>query len=189
MPSIETRVYLGIDPGVNGGLSWIRNRVVSTSKMPESNEEILFLLRKLKWEGVVEAVIEKVWGYVGKGSAGPHMFKLGANYGSLKMALLASDISLIEECPPRNWQKSLGIDPRIKNRKDKKGETDTEWKNRLKRKAQQLFPEIKVTLATADSLLIAEYCRRLSVSRRTGVRDAEASRQVESRSRRVRTTS
>jgi hypothetical protein len=34
-------------------------------------------------------------------------------------------------------------------------------KNITKRKAQELFPEIKITHAIADSLLIAEYGRRL----------------------------
>ena len=37
----------------------------------------------------------------------------------------------------------------------------TEWKNKLKAKAQQLFPvwSKRITLATADALLIAEYGR------------------------------
>jgi hypothetical protein len=34
-------------------------------------------------------------------------------------------------------------------------------KNITKRKAQELFPEIKITHAIADSLLIAEYGRRV----------------------------
>ena len=34
-----------------------------------------------------------------------------------------------------------------------------EWKNILKKKAQQLFPYAKVTLATSDALLICEYGR------------------------------
>ena len=40
------------------------------------------------------------------------------------------------------------------------GYSKTEWKNKLKAKAQQLFPGEKVTLATCDSLLIAEYGRK-----------------------------
>jgi hypothetical protein len=40
--------------------------------------------------------------------------------------------------------------------------TKTEWKNRLKAKAQQLFPQQSkhITLKTADALLIAEYARK-----------------------------
>lgn len=39
-------------------------------------------------------------------------------------------------------------------------ETKTAFKNRLKAKASQLYPSLKVTLATADALLIATYCQR-----------------------------
>jgi len=35
-------------------------------------------------------------------------------------------------------------------------------KNVSKRKAQELFPSMKVTHASADALLIAEYGRRMS---------------------------
>ena len=36
------------------------------------------------------------------------------------------------------------------------GETPTQWKNKLKAEAQRLFPDIRVTLKTADALLILE---------------------------------
>lgn len=47
-----------------------------------------------------------------------------------------------------------------KGKKKIGGESETQWKNRLKAKAQQLFPQQEVTLATADALLIAEFGRR-----------------------------
>ena len=85
------------------------------------------------------------------------MFKFGMSYGGLRMALTAAQIPF-ESATPQNWQKSLGIG------KKGKTETRTSFKNRLKAKAQQLFPNLKVTLATSDALLLAEYCRR----KRTG---------------------
>jgi hypothetical protein len=81
------------------------------------------------------------------------MFNFGANYGALRMALTAAGIPF-EEVVPGVWQRGLNIPPR------KKTEGKTAWKNRLKAKAQQLFPSVKITLATADALLIAEFCRR-----------------------------
>lgn len=51
-----------------------------------------------------------------------------------------------------NLAKTLGL-----RNTDKLGKT--EWKNILKKKAQQLFPYAKVTLATSDALLICEYGR------------------------------
>ena len=81
------------------------------------------------------------------------MFSFGASYGALCMALTAADVRF-EEVPPLRWQRGLHIPPR------KKSESRTAWKNRLKSKAQQLFPKEYVTLATADALLLAEYCSR-----------------------------
>lgn len=51
---------------------------------------------------------------------------------------------------PQEWQKGLGI-------KRIKGTSQQEWKNQLKCRAQQLYPQINVTLKTADALLILHY--------------------------------
>jgi hypothetical protein len=40
-------------------------------------------------------------------------------------------------------------------------ETPSQWKNRHKACAQELFPGVKITHANADALLLAEYARRL----------------------------
>jgi len=60
---------------------------------------------------------------------------------------------------PQDWQAAIGM-------KKLKGEQVTAWKNRLKEKAQELFPSLKITKATADAILIAEVCRRLNQSLR-----------------------
>ena len=60
-----------------------------------------------------------------------------------------------EEVTPKRWQRALGIAPRGRT------ETKVQWKSRLKDFAQRRFPDIKVTLATADALLLALYCQRV----------------------------
>jgi hypothetical protein len=97
------------------------------------------------------AVIEKVHSMPGQGVHST--FKFGMGYGGLRMALIAAGIPFIE-ATPQAWQKELEIPPR------KKTETKTQFKNRLKAMAQQLFPGVDVTLKTADALLIAYYCRQ-----------------------------
>lgn len=100
------------------------------------------------------AALEKVGGYVGgEGDPGSAMFKFGASWGSLGMACVALGIEMYVEPTPQTWQKAFGL---VKSKGEKKGP----WKNRLKAKAQALFPSDDVTLLTADALLIAEYCRR-----------------------------
>lgn len=69
------------------------------------------------------------------------------------MALLALQIPTVT-ITPQSWQKALQLGTRAKDM------SKTEWKNKLKAKAQQLFPYIKkITLAISDALLICEYAR------------------------------
>lgn len=150
---IEHRLatYLGVDPGKSGGLALLFHGKVMAIKMPETPADLLSWLRDNACDS--SAIIEQVGGYTGEGQPGSAMFNFGKGAGHLEMALLACGIPT-ESVPPRRWQKALGISPR------KKAETKTQWKNRLKSVAQRLFPKEKVTLATADALLIALYCKR-----------------------------
>jgi hypothetical protein len=84
------------------------------------------------------------------------MSKLYGNYMQLRLCLVAMEIKF-ENPKAQEWQRALDISPR------KKTETNTQWKNRLKGKAQQLFPKMKIILATADALLISEYGRRVLI--------------------------
>lgn len=68
------------------------------------------------------------------------------------MALLACDIPTVT-VTPQIWQKALQLGT-------KGDDSTTIWKNKLRAKAQQLFPYIKsITLAISDALLICEYAR------------------------------
>jgi len=107
--------------------------------------------------GPVCAVLEKVGGFIGDNygipGMGSAMFNFGTSFGALEMALTAARIPF-EIITPAKWQSGVGVVGR------KKSESKTVWKNRLKAHAERLFPGIKVTLAIADSLLIATYCKR-----------------------------
>lgn len=157
MPRLKNKrvYYLGIDPGKNGGLALLgaSGELVSGTSIPESPADLLEWLREISEEGVeVRATIEQVGGYVGKGQPGSYMFNFGRGVGRLEMALMACRIPT-EPVVPRRWQSCFGLSK-------KPGESSTRWKNRLKARAQQLFPTERIILATADAMLIAEYCRR-----------------------------
>lgn len=167
--------YIGIDPGLSGGLVCLETGlsthqrygtavgVRSMVPMPETERDILTWLmnhaRPAYADLRVHAVIELVGGYMGgesNGSAnrasGHTMFRFGANYGAIRMGLLAAGIPF-EEAVPTKWQKAFGL-------KKDKGEKKTAWKNRCKAKAQQLYPSENITLAVSDACLIADYCKR-----------------------------
>jgi hypothetical protein len=162
-------IWLGIDPGAQGGLVAITNYqddangVRDFCPMPKDMLGVWrWFCQFIDYHAVTTAYIEQVGGFVGErsssekkggGSAnGSAMFAFGKSYGSLLMALTASGIAF-KEVPPRVWQRGVGIAPR------KKSETRTQWKNRLRDHAQLLFPRLKVTLSVADALLIAAYCK------------------------------
>lgn len=147
--------YIGIDPGDQGGIAVLSadGSVVEVAKMPATPMDLLDFLSRHKDDSF--CVLERVGGMPGNG--GSAMFNFGKGYGHLQMALLALGIPT-NDVTPNKWEKSFQLGSSGKYGK-------TEWKNRLKAKAQQLFPSLgrKITLATCDALLIAEYGRRLSL--------------------------
>lgn len=177
------KYFMGIDPGQSGGIACIteERELVFAVKMP-SNERDIY--KEIQGK-IYFCLIEKVHAMPKQGVSST--FKFGMGYGGLRMALIGNEVPF-DEVTPQKWQKGLSIPKRIphdktmlvkitkgKNKgkmREKKygGETDSQWKNRLKSKAQQLFPSFRVTLETADALLIAEYCRM----RQAGLLDAAA---------------
>jgi len=149
-------IYIGIDPGKSGGIAIITNEFAEAVKMPETErdlyEKILSTTMFLEDNKSIFCILEKVHSMPGQGVVSVCTFC--GNNASIRMALIASKIPF-ETVTPHTWQKYLGI---VKRGKD---ESKTKFKNRLKAKAQELFPELKITLAIADALLIAEYCRRI----------------------------
>lgn len=144
--------YIGIDPGKHGGIAVMGadGEVLEVVKMPETPQDLLDFLEQYKDDSF--CTLERVGGMPGNG--GSAMFNFGKGYGHLQMALLALHIPT-EDVTPNKWEKTYQLGSSGKY-------TKTEWKNRLKAKAQQMFSHLgkKVTLATCDALLICEYGRR-----------------------------
>ena len=134
-------LVIGIDPGKSGGIGIISDDGNYAIKMPETERDLFEYLRD-NAEGAF-CLIEKVHAMPGQGVTS--MFNFGMSYGSLRMAIVAAGIPF-ETVTPQKWQKTLGCLT--------KGD-----KNVSKRKAQELFPDIKITHAIADSLLIAHYAK------------------------------
>lgn len=158
--------FLGIDPGKKGGicrLSVLRppRELVVATPMPSTERDVFDTIAGYDCSRTV-AVIEHA-------SSSPQMgvssaFSYGAEYARLRMALIALRIPFAA-VRPQVWIRVLSISPR------KKTENHPQWKNRLRGKAQQLFPELPlwtkpgtkgIQLAVCDALLIAYYCRQVN---------------------------
>jgi hypothetical protein len=151
-----SKITIGIDPGKSGGIAWIdETGRACVEKMPDTLKDLWELIEK----DILYATGNMHFGnstrnckaYLEQISSSPQMgvvsaFTFGNGYGHLEMALTAAGIPF-ERVRPQAWQKAMGC--------MSKGE-----KNVTKRKAQELFPQIKVTHATADALLIATYGTR-----------------------------
>ncbi len=151
------KIYVGVDPGMSGGIAALCNGQMRCTKMPATEHDVWQWFEDVRdWPEypcmTVQcfAVIERVHSMPKQGVAST--FKFGYSYGLLRGMLVASGIPF-EDVTPQLWQKGLGITPG-------RGMKRTDFKNRLKARAQCLFPKEKITLATADALLLAEYCRR-----------------------------
>lgn len=156
------KYVIGIDPGALGGVAVLDmdGGVVFIGKMPDTPQDILECLRRFAGTELFgsEAVcyLEKVgMGMPGQSSKATATF--ARHCGHLEMALLALGIRT-NDVTPNKWEKSYQLGK-------SSGVSKTEWKNRLKAKAQQLFPKEKVTLYVCDALLLAEYGRKQEVGR------------------------
>lgn len=145
-------MIIGIDPGKQGGIAVLHNNKLFVRKMPETPKEMLDTLKFFKdaSKNNLQVFMEKVQGLPGMG--GSAMFNFGQGFGWLQMALLALEIKS-ETVTPQKWQKEFQLGT-------KGSSTTAVWKNKLKARAEQLYPEKKIFLWGADAILIAEYGRR-----------------------------
>jgi len=148
---------IGIDPGISGGIAVIYDGGEATAfAMPDTDTGVLDILRDVTrtvgWTvGWCVVYIEKVNPQPKNGARGN--FTFGRSVGALRMAVAACGIPM-HDVTPQRWQASFGLPSATK------AGSNTAKKNAHKRKAQEMFPGIRMTHAIADALLIAEWGRR-----------------------------
>lgn len=154
-------ILIAIDPGASGATA-VRYPTGKVEVFPfESEAAQKELVRDLAsfadCEGVpIRAFVELVGGYVrGNSAPGAAMFNFGRNYGAHLMALMSFDIPT-ELVRPQEWQKGFPKTPKLAN----KAAAKAQHKRELRDYAARLFPFAKVTLATADALLILNYAMK-----------------------------
>jgi len=152
------KIIIAIDPGVSGGIAVTAFGKTVCHSMPVTEGDRLELIRELKRTADVDGedclcVLEEVNGFVGKAQPGSAMFKFGEGYGFLKGVVQALGIRLVL-VRPQVWQKVFGLGTASRCA------SKSEWKNKLKAEAQRRFPDLTVTLQTADALLILEWALR-----------------------------
>lgn len=170
MPKIvksSNALYIGIDPGGSGGgLALLSSQeVVEAVAMPKTERDLWdkleswSLLARNSGKMKTYAVIERVHSMPSQSAQSG--FSFGLNYGQCRLALIALGIPF-DDPAPQTWMKALNIPSSLS------GAKKAEKKEKLRAKAQQLFPELPIwkqpkskgiQLAICDALLIAHYCR------------------------------
>lgn len=152
--------YIAIDPGVNGGIAWDGAELPSCMNMPGSDTETAEEIRHLAGthhcilqtvRPGLKCIIEDVPKFVGRALPGSTIFPLAFNCGLIRGIAVSLEMPVIL-VRPQDWQKHFRLGT--------KGDASTtEWKNKLKAEAQRRYPHLKVTLKTADALLLLAYAK------------------------------
>jgi len=150
------KTIIAIDPGQSGGIVYTVVGMLATvvEKMPSTISDIkdaIYMQYSIEEKEEVVVYLEDVHSMPGQGVSSS--FKFGRGFGNLEAIAICLGYRLIY-VRPQVWQKALGL-------LTKKGESKTQHKNRMKAFAQQRYPHVKVTLATADALCILEYAKMM----------------------------
>tara|TARA_R100001594_G_scaffold146018_1_gene196840 strand:- start:3473 stop:3931 length:459 start_codon:yes stop_codon:yes gene_type:complete len=145
-------IFLGIDPGKNGGIVFLKDNFKNVAyKCPDTIEGMVSLIKKeTKGYRIKIAMIEKVHSMPRDGVVSA--FSFGRNFGSWLGVLEALNIK-VNMVTPQKWQKYYGKLPKEKKSK----------KHKLKSIASNLYPGVKCTLATSDAILIGHYGKNIGL--------------------------
>jgi len=137
---------LAIDPGITGGYVFNNKDKLFVYKFTTMDEVELRILGNN---------IEKV--YIEKVHSSPQMgvksaFTFGDNFGAWNEFIRGSLVANKVLVPPQVWQKTY---PHLQ------GIQGNPRKKMLKLLAEESHPDIKLTLATCDAILIHDYAQRI----------------------------
>ena len=141
--------FIGIDPGKSGGIAVLTGKTVKVYACPRTVEDMAVLMGLCLSDVSayeVKVSVEKVWAF--PTDARSRAFSFGENYGQWQGILASHEIEPMY-VTPKAWQSHFDI---------KKGLPKNIRKKMLKQMARDKYPDTKkITLKTADALLIALY--------------------------------
>ena len=147
-----TKVVIGIDPGKSGGVCIYDGNNIEAYACPQTVDDMASKINSTvsdyEIEGVpfsqIEVAIENVHAFPTDTKSSS--FKFGTNFG-MWLGILASNKLEVTRIQPIVWMKSYGEYPKEK----------LERKRYFKILASAYYQDLKVTLKTADAILIAKY--------------------------------
>lgn len=154
------QIIVAIDPGASGGIAANTDPILPADNamfvhaMPKTERDFITILKLIDgnprtMDPRIVMYLEHVSGFAGEGQPGSRMFNFGKWFWGPMFAAMVLGWR-VELVRPQKWIKFHGLGT-------KGNMTTTEWKNKIKAAAQRKFPGLRVTLATADALMILDY--------------------------------
>ena len=149
---INTKSYIAIDPGKQGGIAYYDNKEGVGVRCPKTiyDMSMIFNVIMNTYKVAPDSIyllIEHVHAFPTDGRSS--VFTFGRNLGQWEGVIAGHEIE-INIVAPKVWQKFYEI-PKIPDKYERK-----RW---LKDKAIKLFSNTKVTLANCDALLLLNYAK------------------------------
>ena len=142
---------IAIDPGAKGAIVFDdQDGVIRIFKMGETPGDVVaqLLSAALAKPGPAKCVWERTGTYM-PGNSGPSAATFARHCGGIEYALIALGVSQ-EQVLPNKWMKAvLGTVPKDKG----------DRKRAIKKRMQELYPALHITLETADALAIWHYAK------------------------------
>lgn len=140
--------FIGIDPGASGGIAVLgdHGHLVDLERMPGTARNLANILKRHD-VATTQIAVENVHSMPGQGVASS--FAFGKSLGRIEGVIEALSFPYFL-VTPGEWQRRMEC-------------LTAGDKNISKTRAQQLFPNIKITHAVADALLIAAFCRLTTI--------------------------
>ena len=154
---IHPKIFIGIDPGKNGGAAVINEipdyETVISFRCPNTVNKMAYSLMATIPENVsydnVLVTVEHVHAMPNNGVVS--MFSFGQNLGQWEGILGSFELN-VKYTGPKTWMHHYDCKPGM-DRKDRK--------RYLRGIAENLFPNIKMTFNISDALLIANYNKEI----------------------------
>ena len=146
----HSKIYIGIDPGRSGALCVIEDDFIKAYPCPDNVQDMALMFAmaiSVNKTKTVVAYIEKVWARPTDGRSS--IWKFAENYGVWLGIAGAYEVDL-KTVAPQRWIKYFET-PKLEKAKRKRY---------LRDKARSMYPDLKkVSLKTADAILIATYAK------------------------------
>lgn len=158
MSRLDRRTFIGVDPGVNGGIAVLRGPEVIATAKHHTDPWVTREFIQAHANGDYQVGIEAVPKWCGEARFAIHAMTgsaMATMFGTFQLAVgicvgLSIQPMLIA---PVKWQN------RVECRNRERLET-TAWKNKLKARARELYPNFdNLTLWNSDAVLIAHATR------------------------------